>query len=445
LIREIAEAGSGRIELQVQIVLETPHSLYSTQLVEETRSRWETLGYDPEILPSDAVLRQMLDALYQASLLREEGELVRCRVIFAAPSDFTAMPSPGVSPLNTMTFRDRALLTANQIRKLAAAAGFYRSLLAVEISPEDGELRLWGMIHTGTRWVNRVSGSRPDERPLPPRLVVQILGPGHLVVACGDIRIFETFGGVVLTDGFDPFLSRWLPERFRMVRDTLMNRFEGTPGSSITKVSESFLKNIAQGVVRRAISLVRTRGHGGMLIYICDQEDAAAQAYRWFRFRVFFQQDEGTRRFRNLIVPLIQRLQAIGQSRGLAVVTWEDYQRILDAEIQDLDDAMVEFSHVLADFMSVDGALVLDRGFRVIGFGAEILGESHVSVIHRALDLEANYTIAEPADSSGTRHRAAYRLVSGVPDVIALVVSQDGAVRFVAHHNEKLTYWPYLP
>lgn len=435
----------GAPEGAVRAVLDTAHSLYSTQLSEETRARWETLGFDQEILPSEVVLRQLLDALYQASLLREEGEPVRCRVILAAPSDFSSFPPQGTSHLNVLTFRDRALLSANQIRKLAAAAGFYRSLLAVEIAPEDGELRLWGMINTGTRWVNRVSGSRPDEMPLPARLVVQILGPGHLIVACGDTRVFETFGGVLLTDGFDPFLSRWLPDRFRVVRDTMMDNLEKASPHATTKICESFLKSVAQSVVRRTIGLVRTRGHGGMMVYICDQEDAAAQAYRWFRFRVFFQQDEGTRRFRNLIVQLIQRLTAIGQSRGLAVVTWEDYQRVLDAEVQDLDDAMVEFSHVLADFMSVDGALVLDRGFRVIGFGAEILGDSHVSVIHRALDLEANYTVAEPADASGTRHRAAYRLVSGVPDVIALVVSQDGAVRFVANHNQKLTYWPYLP
>lgn len=425
--------------------METAQSLYSTQLSEETRTRWEALGFDPGILPSDVVLQQILDALYQASLLREEGEPVRCRVILAAPSDFSSNLLQGSSQLNVLTIRDRALLSANQIRKLASAVGFYRSLLAVEISPEDGELRLWGMVNTGTRWVNRVSGNRPDELILPARLVVQILGPGHLIIACGETRVFETFGGMLLSDGFDPFLSRWLPDRFRGVRDTLMNNLAKASPHATTKICESFLKNLAQSVVRRTIGLVRTRGHGGMLVYICDQEDAAAQAYRWFRFRVFFEQNEGTRRFRNLIVQLIQRLTAIGQSRGLAVVTWEDYQRILDAEVQDLDDAMVEYSHVLADFMSVDGALVLDRGFRVIGLGAEILGDSHVSVIHRALDLEANYAVAEPADASGTRHRAAYRLVSGVPDVIALVVSQDGAVRFVAQHHEKLTYWPYLP
>jgi DisA bacterial checkpoint controller nucleotide-binding. len=423
-------------------------SLYSTQLTEETKSRWSASGADPSLLPDEKTLGQLLDTSYQASLLREEGEEVRCRVIFATPQEFRNLLANHENSLMVVTFRDPMHLTAHYVRKLSAAAGFYRSLLAVYEDPKDGELKIWGIVNTGTRWVNRVSGSRPDDLPLPPRLVIQIRGPGHLIIASGDDRIFEVSGGVLLSDGFDPFLSSWLPERFRTVKEKLMESIYSEHGNVIDqgcRICDHFMKSVAQSVIRRAIGLVRTKGHGGMLAYICEQEDAATLAARWFRFRVFFQQDEGTRRFGRLIVKLIERLITIGQARGLAVVTWDDYQRILDAEVQDLDDALVEFSHVLADFMSVDGALVLDRSFRIIGFGAEILGDSHVSEVHRALDLEGNRTVVEPADASGTRHRAAYRLVSGMPDVIALVVSQDGAVRFVANHNQKLTYWPYLP
>ncbi len=116
-----------------------------------------------------------------------------------------------------------------------------------------------------------------------------------------------------------------------------------------------------------------------------------------------------------------------------------------DRMLERYEATLIELSHFFADLMHVDGALVLDHSFRLIGFGAEILGDSHVHTIHRALDLEATNTRAERADTSGTRHRSAYRLVSGISDSIAVVVSQDGDVRFVANHNDKLTYWPYLP
>jgi DNA integrity scanning protein DisA with diadenylate cyclase activity len=116
-----------------------------------------------------------------------------------------------------------------------------------------------------------------------------------------------------------------------------------------------------------------------------------------------------------------------------------------DAELAEIDDAFIGLGHFLADLMSIDGALVLDGYFRLVGFGGEILGESHVAQIHRAFDLEAVASGPEAADSSGTRHRAAYRLVEGTREAIAVVVSQDGDAHFVAHHNGKLVYWPYIP
>ena len=54
-------------------------------------------------------------------------------------------------------------------------------------------------------------------------------------------------------------------------------------------------------------------------------------------------------------------------------------------------------------------------------------------------------SISEAADATGTRHRSAYRLIGSVPEAIAVVVSQDGAIRFVAHQGGRLVYWPYLP
>ena len=190
---------------------------------------------------------------------------------------------------------------------------------------------------------------------------------------------------------------------------------------------------------------MRLRGHGGMLVYLPENAGETSIPDEWFRFRVRFQPDDSTIRFRRLMVKMMSRVASIGEARGMAVVTLDDYVQMHDAELAKIDAALIEFSHLLADMMSVDGSLVMDRSFRLIGFGGEILGSSHVSTIHRALDLEAENTVAERSDSSGTRHRSAYRLVNGLNDAIAVVVSQDGDVRFVACHNQKLTYWPYLP
>ncbi|CAK9088826.1 Uncharacterized protein SCF082_LOCUS42316 [Durusdinium trenchii] len=406
---------------------------------------WAQRELSVSLLPPEAVLTTLLDVLYQASLLREEGDPVRCRVLFAKPDELTAYSVDEVSRLRVLPFAEPALLTPNNLRKLSAAAGFYRALMAVHMD-EDGSLAIWGMVFTGTEWVNQVEGCRFEGVPLPPNLVIQASGPGHLIAAAGYSRVLETKNGQLLTEGFDPFQSEWLPERFNEFRRSLLQQLpKARANDHATQICNSFVRDAGQSVVRRVLRLVRDRRHGGMLVFLPDDPKNSNISSQWLRFRVQFKSDNSNLLYRRLILRLLNRALEVGRSRGMDLVTWGDYQRLRDDELTHIDDALIEFGHLLADMMNIDGALVLDRSFRLLGFGGEILGEKPVLQIHRALDLEANRSIVEPGDSAGTRHRSAYRLVNGLREAIAVVISQDGDVRFVAHHLGKLTYWPYLP
>ncbi|WP_246146436.1 putative sensor domain DACNV-containing protein [Rubripirellula lacrimiformis] len=420
-------------------------SAYPIDIATALRERWISRDHPLDALPDHNVVVTLLDTMYQASLLREEKSAVQCRIVFVSQDVFQREAADGSSPLHVLRFDEPAPYTAHNLRKLAAAAGYYRALLAVYRDP-SGQLSVWGMIVTGTEWVNHLEGGRLPAAPLPDKLVIQALSPGHIVATCGYTRILESNTGQLLKDGFDPFLSKWLPQRFVAIRESLLDEMgDHAAQGTGCQVCDDFVKDLAQRLVRRVLRLVRMRGHGGMLVYLPENACDQGIPDEWFRFRVRFQPDDSTFRFRRLMLKLMKRAAEIGRVRGLAVVTLNDYLQMLDADLASIDEALIEFSHLLADLMNVDGSLVLDRSFRLIGFGGEILGNSHVSSIHRALDLEAAKTISERADSSGTRHRSAYRLVNGINDAIAVVVSQDGDVRFVACLNQKLTYWPYLP
>lgn len=43
----------------------------------------------------------------------------------------------------------------------------------------------------------------------------------------------------------------------------------------------------------------------------------------------------------------------------------------------------------------------------------------------------------------GTRHRSAYNLCHVLKDVLAIVISQDGGVRFIRSNNEAVMYWDH--
>ena len=61
--------------------------------------------------------------------------------------------------------------------------------------------------------------------------------------------------------------------------------------------------------------------------------------------------------------------------------------------------------------------------------------------VRRALDLEGTTSEEVPIDHVGTRHRSAYRLCAQEPSAIAIVVSHDGGVQFVANRDGATTYW----
>lgn len=420
-------------------------SFYPADFSTILRQRWQEKGLDATVLPAGAGLEALIDTAYQASLLREEDDPVRCRILVAPPDDSELDAAEKADELYVVQFDERSNFSAHNIRKMAAAVGYYRSLTGIQFDSESAnQLTIWGMIVTGANWVNHTEATVHDATSLPRKLVVHILGPGHLLFACGLTRVLETVEGQLLAEGFDPFRSKWFPKQFEPFRSALLSRLNTESLQNIDiKLCDSFVRDVAQSVVRRVLRLVRGRGHGGMLIYLNDEHDSRLQS--WLRIRMRFKHAAAIDRFQHLLLKLMQRALEVGAAHGIAEVRWKDFLQMQDASLGKLHESLVEFSHFLADLMSVDGSLVLSREFRLIGFGAEILGDSHVSHIARAIDLEAVNSITEAADSSGTRHRSAYRFVSSVQEAIVVVVSQDGGVRFVAHRDGRLVYWPYLP
>jgi hypothetical protein len=61
--------------------------------------------------------------------------------------------------------------------------------------------------------------------------------------------------------------------------------------------------------------------------------------------------------------------------------------------------------------------------------------------VWRALDTEGRELRAEDIEAVGTRHRAAYRFVNDHPESLAIVISHDGGVSFVANREGRVVFW----
>jgi hypothetical protein len=407
---------------------------FPSELAGYVIARVRELGAPPLGLsfPADTgVLEAAISVAYQVSLLRDEDRPLTFRLAVAPPDAFSdeAGPPTGVHRLRFSSARE---LSVQELRKLSAAAKFSRSVVGTYVI--DERLVLWGLLHTGRRWLERVRGGRTAPPDLPRILLVHVNGPGNLLVSVGDWLTIPTV---------DVFESEWLAQMFAPMAirigalyDELASESPGWP-----KASPDLVRRIGQSFLRRVIAMIRMSRHGGSLLFVPSGSVDEVRETGLVEIKYSFEEAEPRARFCTLIMAALERL-AEELSDEKNTIGWNDYEAALSPAIAEIDEGLMELAHLVAGLAEVDGLVVMTPQLDVRGFGGVISGKlPEVQAIARAQDLEGTSRVPEPTDGMGTRHRAAYRIVAALPDALCVVVSQDGGVRFIRWHEGAVTCW----
>ncbi len=371
------------------------------------------------------------------------------RAVLAEPDAFARHGGPP-RELHRLEFARAMPFEPRELRRLTQAADFDRSLIATSAGG-DGRLSIWGLIHQGPRWLQDVVGGRGGGPELPRVPVVHVLAPGRVEARCGPELVGRLERGKLWGTRLDVFESRWLPDSFEDLQEeqrrliaTARERAEAG-GERWAAIDPDLPRRIGERVTKRFLAVLRRERHGGTIVHVPSElvsELGSGNPYLDIRYR--FAEAEARRRFFEVTVGILNRLALLHGESAAGRVGWHDFQKATDEELAALDEALFEFAYLIAGLAAVDGAVVLDKRLELLGFGAEISGRlPDVPVVGRALDLEGDSLADEPAANEGTRHRSAYRLVGALPGTVAIVVSQDGGVRFVAARDGHVTYWEH--
>jgi hypothetical protein len=142
------------------------------------------------------------------------------------------------------------------------------------------------------------------------------------------------------------------------------------------------------------------------------------------------------------ILNRLAQLHGAPNQRRPGPVGWREFEAATDDEIATLDEALFETAHLIAGLAAADGAVVMSKDNELLGFGGMISGRlPDPESVGRALDLEGEKVAEEGTGNVGARHRSAYRLAGALPGSVAVVISQDGGVRFVCQRGGRVTYW----
>ncbi|UQA55481.1 putative sensor domain DACNV-containing protein [Polyangium aurulentum] len=399
----------------------------------------ETAPFVPDL----DLLTEIFSVAFQASLMREEARSVTFRLIVAPAESFPVDAGPPAG-LHRLAFDTPRPFNEDELRRLAPAAKFQRSLVGV--APDaDGGMAIWGFLHSGPTWLRTLQGGRGRPAMLPPAVTVSVSRPGRLVVGWGNHTIAKLAAGRLNEASLDALQSAWLPRMFADVRQELMDlhlEHRARQSARWARVDPDLTRLIGKHFVRRLVTTIRVAHHGGsVLIVPAHRAEQILDDHR-ISIKYRFTDEEPRRRYRTLIVRLMNALAAHGARLGRDEVGWAEYSDSIDPPVTALDEAIFELAHLFAALADVDGAIIMTQRFELLGFGAEIAGNlPEVTQVARALDLEGVERAPESVLGVGTRHRSVYRFCRAFPDALAIVISQDGGVRYVRWLEPHVTYW----
>lgn len=401
-------------------------------------------------LPDRGVLEQVLSTCYQASLLREEERPVMFRLILRDSYLFAAEEGPPTG-MHRLIFSRTRPFNEYELHRLAPAADFYRTLIGMFVEPAQGA-QIWGLLHSGTRWMHAVYGGRKTSPPMPVSLVVYVTGPGQISVCIGDEIIASLNAGQINCPTLDVFNARWITQSLTALNEetwALHQAARACAAKQWAALDPEFSSNVGQQAIRRIISVIRNSNHGGLLVYLPpEMADEILEDNQYITIKYQFLEYESRQRFQSLTLRIMNTLAEIygDPENPDKEVGWQEYVTTKNESIALLDEAIFDIAHFIAALSAVDGAVVITKRQELLGFGGVISGDlDSVGMVAHALDTEGEQSEPVLSEGVGTRHRAAYRLCQKLHQAIAIVISQDESVQIVKWHNGSVTYWDQIP
>lgn len=401
--------------------------------------------------PDGPVLEELFSTCYQASLLREEERPATFRVILAGPEDFASGGGPPEG-FHVLEFPDTRAFDPRELRRLSVAADFQRTMIGAKFDAERG-LRIWGLVHTGSRWLRDVQGGRRAGAAPPVAPLVHVEAPGALEVRKGYELVGKLERGRISGARDDLFESEWMPAEFSRVMGELNGLHEAARDQALEHSGERWAplepgltRRISERMLKRVVSVVSDARHGGTVIFLPSEKlDELCGDDPYVDVKYPFAEGPARVRFRDLIVGILNRkarLHGTTDGREPVPVGWEHFEQTADGKIATLDEALFEVAYLIAGLAAADGAVVMSKEQELLGFGGVVSGSlPGVKTVWRALDLEGEELVEEAAEEQGTRHRSAYRIASAVKDALVIVISQDGGVRFVSRKGDRVVCW----
>jgi hypothetical protein len=317
--------------------------------------------------PNAAIIEQIIDVAFWASLRKEEGHSPKISIAFLSPKQAE----------KALVFERELPFNPNTLTKLAP--GIERPGIHLGVWIKNDELVIWGTTITIPNFC----------------FVLDVSEPGLLVVKHRRVFGLGKYTNVAVLKGDD---VRIVDENSATLTDC-----PAIVTSLLGYNSPTSWNDSVNVLIQLAVSM-RAHGHGGSLLVVPAGTDGWRQS---------------------IIQPMQYGIKPA--FAGLADLIMNDGTEKSDIFWK---SALSREVDNIAGLTAVDGATVITTRHHLLAFGSKIVmreGSTRVkqmSLIEPIIGGEA--VIIHPAQNGGTRHLSAAQFVHDQHDAIALVASQDG-------------------
>src|SRR4029453_565208 len=193
--------------------------------------------------------------------------------------------------------------------------------------------------------------------------------PGRLLVSAGALTLAELRNGTLSGGEMDVFQAEWIQAALAEVGRVqwaahLLAREQAT--ESWPEFDSAFGTVLASHVLRRILATVRAAQHGGTLILIPSRRVVELLTdRRYLHAKYVFDDEEPRRRILTLMITITNELARV-QGDSSRAIGWGAYQASRLRTLVDMDEALFEVAHLVADLAAVDGAVLMTDCFEIL-------------------------------------------------------------------------------
>lgn len=398
-------------------------------------------------LPPLRTLEELFEQLYFASLQKEEGQDVTCRVAYVDPQNPDPKPPERIVKQRWQYHKLASEIPFNtrNLIKLSKAVDPWSSTLAVYANEKD-DLRIWGLIdqavHQST-FVHKESDSGPET---PGIFQVSADGIGEISVYNRYIFIGRLRQNVLVTKelavlDYGPINKKL--GRTIGIFQSRARQFIGEAQYDERGHWDASLQDDWLSVLSRILIGIKRYGHGGAVL-LSDKPDGLNIRYDLKYPRM----SEALDRLAPLSVQRTalsdniheQFLDPSSNKRSLPISLYRA-ERSLASEIEETEEEITGAVRFLSSLSRVDGLLWFKQNLTLQGFGVLIQTSTDPGKVFRAENARGTKLTEIDIQNFGTRHRSMMCQCHFDPDAVGFVISQDGDVRAITSHDGSVIIW----